>query len=154
MKKEEEDELKFSEITSKDWEELQPYLDTCLIPYTGLTGQESPHEAVAALERLRDLLDYVEIPFKGRVVTYPAVHYSPYECENMLNNICAKIKSGGFKHVIVLSCDHLLDHDHLPEADLLLSLQRWVPETADDISLISRGEIRELIQQQVYQMWS
>lgn len=47
-------ELKFSEMTHDSWAELQLYLDTCLIPYTALTGKQSPVEATEALERLRD----------------------------------------------------------------------------------------------------
>ena len=52
------------------------YLDTCLLPVTGLTGKESPVEAGDRLEQLRDLLDLLEIPYHGRTVTYPAWHYA------------------------------------------------------------------------------
>ncbi|MGO4375464.1 DUF2487 family protein, partial [Paenibacillus sp. MCAF20] len=67
--------MKFSEIEKEQWEELRPYLDTCLLPVTGMDGSEQPYEATEWLERLRDIMDLIEIPFKGRVVTYPACHY-------------------------------------------------------------------------------
>lgn len=144
--------MKFSEITSEDWVELQPYLDTCLIPYTALTGQESPYETVSALERLRDFLDYVEIPFKGRVVTYPAVHYSEAPYLQRLNELCSHLKAGGFTYVIVMTADEALIHTELPQADLVLSLpelslrkEEGKPENADGI--------KKYIQNQVYQMW-
>ncbi|WJH37540.1 YpiF family protein [Paenibacillus sp. CC-CFT747] len=68
-------QVKFSEIREEQWKDLQPYLDTCLLPITGLTGTESPWMTTEALEMLRDIMDLVENPYKGRLVTYPALHY-------------------------------------------------------------------------------
>ena len=67
--------MKFSDIDKEQWPELKPYLDTVLLPVTGLSGDEQPWEATRGLEKLRDLIDAVEIPFHGRVVIYPAYHY-------------------------------------------------------------------------------
>src|SRR5690348_10219692 len=86
-------ELKFSEMTQDSWAELQLYLDTCLIPYTALSGEQSPVEVTEALERLRDFLDLVEIPFKGRIMTYPAFHYANPELSMTLNSLSAQLKS-------------------------------------------------------------
>ena len=41
--------MKFSEVDEQTWPELTPF-DTCLIPFTGLSGMETP-EATVALER-------------------------------------------------------------------------------------------------------
>ena len=71
--------MKFSEVEEATWSELSPYFDTCLIPYTGLSGKVCPIEATEALARLRDFMDLVEIPFKGRIITYPAVQYGQGE---------------------------------------------------------------------------
>lgn len=64
--------MKFSDIEEQTWDELRPYLDTAVLPVTGLNGGETPWEATRELEYLRDALDLIEIPFKGRIVTYPA----------------------------------------------------------------------------------
>ena len=99
--------MKFSEIEQEQWEELKPYLDTCLLPVTGMDGKEQPYEATQKLERLRDLMDLVEIPFKGRVVTYPACHYvsadEPYSAA--LSNWCRNLREAGFKYIILASAE-------------------------------------------------
>lgn len=113
--------MKFSEISSGQWEELSPYLDTCLLPVTGMTGAEQPYEATEWLERLRDLMDLIEIPFKGRVVTYPACHYisGGSEFMGMLNEWCTSLKRGGFRYVIVVTANKEMNIT-CPAVDLLL----------------------------------
>jgi len=94
--------MKFSEIEREQWDELHPYLDTCLLPITGLTGAESPAEATEALERLRDVLDTIEVPFKGRVVTYPALHYTYEFGRQQIEAVCGRLKrEAGFRYVIL-----------------------------------------------------
>src|SRR5690242_1688786 len=99
--------MKFSEINSTEWSELKPYLDTCLLPLTGLTGKEQPWEAAERLEKLRDLMDLVEIPFRGRVVTYPAVQYKTTEelFSHDIDRLCSKLKECNFKFVILITPD-------------------------------------------------
>lgn len=112
--------MKFSDISEKDWDDLRPYLDTCLLPVTGLKGTEQPWEAVIGLERLRDALELVEIPFRGRVVTYPAVHFTEYDrFADYVNGIVRSLKAGGFRHVIVLGFHDMIIDDFI-EADLTL----------------------------------
>ena len=94
--------MKFSEIAKEKWQELRPYLDTCLLPVTMLDGTEEPWQAADRLEELRDVLDLVEIPFMGRVVTYPAFHYADAEAlENALAKLCGRLKDMGFVYLIV-----------------------------------------------------
>lgn len=97
--------MKFSEISKEQWEELSPYLDTCLLPVTGMDTSVKPYEATEWLEQLRDIMDLIEIPFKGRVVTYPAWHYhsSRDQLTKELNEWCAAAKTGGFRYVIVVT---------------------------------------------------
>ncbi|QHT60554.1 DUF2487 family protein [Paenibacillus lycopersici] len=97
--------MKFSELSAEQWAELQPYLDTALLPVTGLTGAEMPHEATKQLERLRDVLDTIELPFKGRVVTYPAVQYGEWTPETIrqLQSVSGNLRSVGFKYVVLAS---------------------------------------------------
>ncbi|WP_164848732.1 DUF2487 family protein [Paenibacillus sp. DCT19] len=124
--------MKFSEMTQDSWAELQLYLDTCLIPYTALTGNQSPVEATEALERLRDFLDLVEIPFKGRIMTYPAYHFEIPEMSMALNTVCKQLKASGFKYVVIMSSDGLLEKEHMPDADLILlrsDIVRKIEET-------------------------
>lgn len=107
MLREEGEHMKFSEIQENGWDELRPYLDTCLLPVTGLSGAELPWEATRELERLRDALDLLEIPFKGRVVTYPAMHFTGTSCggqSGLLDDVCLKLRTeAGFRHVVVVT---------------------------------------------------
>lgn len=118
--------MKFSEVDEQTWPELQPYFDTCVIPYTGLTGQETPWEVTSSLERLRDFMDLVEIPFKGRVVTYPAIQYGGGSAVQLLNDICHKVKFTGFRYVIVITADIDLVQSDVPESALVLSQPRII----------------------------
>jgi 23S rRNA (pseudouridine1915-N3)-methyltransferase len=113
--------MKFHEIESSTWEQLQPYLDTCLIPVAGLNGKEHPEEVSKVLERLRDMMDLIEIPYKGRVVTYPAFQYGRESILPLLNDVCRNVKSTGFKYLIVISADVNLEEVKLSEADVLIS---------------------------------
>ncbi|MHA7963487.1 DUF2487 family protein [Paenibacillus sp. CAU 1782] len=103
--------MKFSDISLAEWDELQPYLDTCLLPVTGMNGAETPPEATLALENLRDLLDLIEIPFKGRVVTYPAWHYTT-DGEGLTEALAkwiSSLRSTGFKYVLLATASPSLD---------------------------------------------
>lgn len=97
--------MKFSELNAQQWAELQPYLDTAVLPVTGLTGGEMPYEATARLERLRDVLDLIEKPFKGRIVTYPAVQYGePSQAFiDQLSALGERLRTVGFKFVVIAS---------------------------------------------------
>ncbi|WFR60464.1 DUF2487 family protein [Paenibacillus amylolyticus] len=137
--------MKFSEMTQDSWAELQLYLDTCLIPYTALSGEQSPVEVTEALERLRDFLDLVEIPFKGRIVTYPAFHYANPELSMTLNSLSAQLKSSGFKYVVIMSSDGHLDGVEIPSADLVLSRSVLTHAVGEEAIARFVGEkIREL----------
>lgn len=114
--------MKFSEIGKEQWDELSPYLDTCLLPVTGMTGTEKPYEATERLEELRDMLDLVEIPFKGRVVTYPACHYllDGAESARGVEAIVKRLKDSGFAYVILATASGMLKLDECG-ADLVLN---------------------------------
>lgn len=138
-------ELKFSEMTQDSWAELQLYLDTCLIPYTALSGEQSPVEVTEALERLRDFLDLVEIPFKGRIMTYPAFHYANPELSMTLNSLSSQLKSSGFKYVVIMSSDGQLNEVEIPSADLVLSRSVLTREVGEEgIARFVGEKIREL----------
>jgi 23S rRNA (pseudouridine1915-N3)-methyltransferase len=129
--KEVETSMKFSEIDRERWPELQPYMDTCLLPLTGLTGEESPWQATEALERLRDLLDAAEIPFKGRIISYPAVQYSLGGSLSEVDRLCKRLKSSGYRYVIAASA--AVGLAELSEADLILGPDEAgaLPDAAD-----------------------
>jgi len=136
--------MKFSDISKDEWEELSPYLDTCLLPVTGMTGAEQPYEATECLERLRDMMDLVEIPFKGRIVTYPACHYVMEQplFSSVLDRWCVTLKEAGFRYVIIITADHSLQIT-CNHADLSLT-----PE--EDGSLPSSDDISR----QIRQLWN
>ncbi|MEC0124353.1 DUF2487 family protein [Paenibacillus pabuli] len=137
--------MKFSEMSQDSWAELQLYLDTCLIPYTALNGEQTPVETTEALERLRDFLDLVEIPFKGRIMTYPAFHYGYPDMSMALNTLCEQLKSSGFKYVVVMSSDGVLEKAKIPFADLVLSRSILTQEVGEDgIARFVGEKIREL----------
>ncbi|GMK46198.1 hypothetical protein PghCCS26_33270 [Paenibacillus glycanilyticus] len=117
---EREQEMKFSDIAEQQWDELKPYLDTCLLPVTGMTGLEQPFEATLALEQLRDVMDLIEIPFKGRIVTYPAMHYMNEDSAGALvSKTCRSLKETGFRFVIVISAKNQVGLE-CPDADLVI----------------------------------
>ncbi|WP_106767952.1 DUF2487 family protein [Paenibacillus faecalis] len=136
--------MKFSEMDEQTWSELQTYFDTCLIPYTGLTGRETPWEVTASLERLRDFMDLVEIPFKGRVITYPALQYGGPSVTQFLNDICQKVKSIGFIYAVVITADHELEIKDIPESALVLSRPRLMADDDLQISTAVTTLIREM----------
>lgn len=115
--------MKFSDIREEDWLSLQPYLDTCLLPVTGLTGTEPPWQATRQLERLRDLLDLVEGPYRGRVVTYPALQYVPAtDLAQEIDRLCRNLKQAGFRYCLAALPDAgLLGGRDIPACDFLLT---------------------------------
>ncbi|MBB6635366.1 DUF2487 family protein [Cohnella thailandensis] len=98
--------MKFSELTSDQWYDLLPYLDTCLIPVSGLVGDEPPHEAAERIAETGDWLQPLETAFRGRTVTMPAYHYinvaEKAEIER-IGAICGRVKQLGFKYIVVVS---------------------------------------------------
>ncbi|OAB32596.1 hypothetical protein PMSD_16590 [Paenibacillus macquariensis subsp. defensor] len=140
--------MKFSEISQASWSELQPYLDTCVIPFTGLTGLESPVEATASLERLRDFMDLVEIRYKGRIVTYPAFHYANQQITKSLNELCLRVKESGFKYAIIMTADTILEKSEVLNCDLILSQQQLAPLYENDQNVLS-----SIIQDKVESLW-
>lgn len=140
--------MKFSDFDNKSWEADGQFYDTCIIPYCGLQGTESPPEAVAALERQRDFLDLVEKPFQGRIVTYPAVQYAGAESMTLINGLCRKVKSIGFQYAIVLSANEMLLREDIYESDLLLSLPGLTANSNISVSRYVRDEIQRLWQRE------
>ncbi|MBQ4898449.1 DUF2487 family protein [Paenibacillus sp. Marseille-P2973] len=138
--------MKFSEVEPETWEELSPYLDTCLIPVTGLTGEEKPYEVTGALERLRDIMDWVELPFQGRVVTYPSFQYGREEIAEQINSVCRKVKSSGFAFAIVISENVEFTSDVLPDADLIITPGRYSPNDNRAATLEVKGQIQQMWQ--------
>ncbi|MFB9329599.1 DUF2487 family protein [Paenibacillus aurantiacus] len=133
--------MKFSELSPDQWAELALYLDTAVLPVTGLSGIELPFEATAALERLRDVLDLVEQPFKGRIVTYPACQYADKDAlTDKVEVICANLKTAGFKYVIVAVAFHAEGwKDKLVSADLIVSADaQGHPPQAEEVSTAVR----------------
>jgi hypothetical protein len=139
--------MKFSEVEEATWSELSPYFDTCLIPYTGLSGKESPVEATEALARLRDFMDLVEIPFKGRIITYPAVQYGQGEDLSLLQEVCRNVREAGFAYVIVMTADIELIQGRIEGCDLVLSRKVVFNEETGGAGIA--GQIKDKIQE----MW-
>jgi 23S rRNA (pseudouridine1915-N3)-methyltransferase len=96
--------MKFSEIHPDSWPDLQLYLDTCLIPVSGLTGEEEPWEAAVKAARTGEWLKPIEQAFHGRTVTLPAYHYYSGTPEDAakLSGLCERLRSGGFRFVIAI----------------------------------------------------
>ncbi|WP_419884760.1 DUF2487 family protein [Paenibacillus sp. B-A-8] len=137
--------MKFSEFEVEQWADNRNFYDTCLIPFTGLSGSESPPETVQALERLRDFMDLVEIPFKGRIVTYPAIQYGGGGYVELINEVCQKVKSSGFQYAVVLTADIALLKEEIFESDLVLSLPI--------IESSLEGKINSDIGMKIQEMW-
>ncbi|MFC0214835.1 DUF2487 family protein [Paenibacillus chartarius] len=141
--------MKFSEISRESWTDLQPYLDTCLLPITGLTGGEPPWEAGDRLEDLRDALDLIEVPFHGRVVTYPAVQYVPGQAYSaaMLTDICAAIRATGFRYIVAVTAEARMSGLLPAEADLQIYAG---PEQLQ----ASYDEVKRQVTARIQSMWA
>lgn len=136
--------MKFNEITENQWAQMKPYFDTCLLPVTGLSGMEQPWEATKSLEKLRELMDLLEIPFKGRMVTYPAFHFISNDAHiwNSVETVCDRLKQENFAYVIVVTCLPEENHLNCPSADL------WItPDGESDLTVVKSSialKVREL----------
>lgn len=137
--------MKFSDIDASTWNELQPYVDTCILPITGLTGEELPWEATRALESLRDALDCLEIPYKGRVLTYPAFHFlDGSEVEEQLARIYLRLKQN-FRYVVLVSAkEEAIStlNSFNPDAVFILT-----PEMLANAKAASQQQVAEKLQQ-------
>jgi 23S rRNA (pseudouridine1915-N3)-methyltransferase len=138
-------EMKFSDFDLSLWAENGQYYDTCLIPFTGLTGAENPADSVSALERLRDFMEEVEKPFRGRMVTYPVFQYTGEYSLQLVNEICQKVKSINFRYAVVLTADVELSTEEIVESDLVLSLPR--------LKSLSPAERQAYISTQIQKLW-
>ncbi|WP_158629947.1 DUF2487 family protein [Cohnella sp. AR92] len=122
--------MKFSELSSNQWFDLSPYLDTCFLPVSGLSGNEPPHESAERIAETGNWLQPLETAFRGRTVTMPAYHYfdaASHAEVDRLNDICIRMRGLGFKYVVVVSGQ--ADWAKAPsEADLLVK-----PEKVGDI---------------------
>lgn len=133
--------MKFSELSEQQWGELGTYLDTCVIPITGLTGVENPVLTVAALSELQTLIDMIEKYYKGRVVIYPALHYIADGSVNSLVTVINNLKITGFKHVVVISAQ--------------VELERLLTSGADlCISTLNTSEVDDTIKALIPQLWN
>jgi 23S rRNA (pseudouridine1915-N3)-methyltransferase len=96
--------MKFSELDEAGWPDLQPYLDTCLLPVSGLLGDEAPWEMAELAARAGQWLSPLEHAFKGRTVTLPACHYhdGSDEASDKLERLCERYRQAGFRHVILI----------------------------------------------------
>ncbi|MCS7462491.1 YpiF family protein [Paenibacillus doosanensis] len=140
--------MKFSDVEQGAWESLKPYVDTCLLPVTGMTGKEQPWEATRALEQLRDALDCFEIPYKGRVLTYPAFHYiEGEEGRELVATMCGRLKDN-FPYVVLVSADgRLAELGEIRGADKTFILTPG--ELAENLA-----EIKRHIAEQLQHLWS
>ncbi|BCG59901.1 DUF2487 family protein [Paenibacillus sp. URB8-2] len=136
--------MKFSDFDSGSWAVNGEFYDTCLIPFTGLTGKESPPQTVERLERLRDSIDLVERPFKGRIVVYPAVQYDVVGKTDIINEICHNIKSNNFRYAIVLDAIGLLTADSIIESDLIVAVNDFFGDNSGKGIAFALQKIREM----------
>ena len=140
--------MKFSDINQQQWQELKPYLDTCILPVTGLNGSEEPWEATDALEQLRDLIDMIEVPFRGRVVSYPAYHYILRDqiSEN-IEEICLQLRGSGFSYIVIASRGAPIYMDSsLCTFDLLLDVT--------DYSDMQGDRMKKDVHEKIVAMWN
>ena len=96
--------MKFSELSREEWFNLQPYLDTCLIPVSGMAGGEAPWEMAELAASAGDWLLPLEKAFAGRTVTLPAYHYydGSGRAAEGLKKLVAGCREAGFRHVVLV----------------------------------------------------
>ncbi len=138
--------MKFSDIEEAQWPELKPYLDTILLPITGLSGVEEPWEATRGLEELRDLIDASEGQFRGRIVVYPAYHYiSESRFEEEMKAISGHLRAQGFAYMIMAVRGEASLHNENNYCDLLLSYS--------DYEGMNNTEMKKDVQGKIVSLW-
>ncbi|MEX2416224.1 MAG: DUF2487 family protein [Paenibacillaceae bacterium] len=139
--------MKFSDIDKEQWPQLRTYLDTILLPVTGLSGSEEPWEATQGLEELRDLIDAAEAPFRGRIVVYPAYHYvSEFPIDEELQRICSRLRASGFVNVIIATRGEIRLQTDNHYYDLVLSYSYYKGSTGVDM--------KKDVQVKIVSMWN
>lgn len=139
--------MKFSEIEQEHWLELKSFFDTVIIPITGLRGDEAPWQVKDALEQLKFALDPIENSYRGRIVTYPAVHYGEDQdilCQ-IVNQLCNKLQLQGFKHCILVTAVPKMLKMHIVEASLIIG-----PEQDETMSAAYPTKVK----QQIESLWA
>jgi 23S rRNA (pseudouridine1915-N3)-methyltransferase len=137
--------MKFSEVDANGWPELKNYYDTCLIPISGLTGEETPWEATNRVARTGEWLSPIEQNFNGRTVTMPAFHYCTWGSEDILRleRLIAQLRNNGFRYVIlVCGTKESFSEAGIIGADLLIkpTVDNEHPDT-------------QLLRQQIADLW-
>lgn len=96
--------MKFSELDEAGWADLQNYLDTCLLPVSGLRGDEPPWEMTEKAAGAGAWLTPLEQSFKGRTVTLPAYHYydGGESSADKLRALVAGFRRAGFRYVVIV----------------------------------------------------
>lgn len=132
--------MKFNEISEESWAELQPFLDTCLLPVSGLTGMETPWEATERILKTGDWLSPLERAFHGRTVTMPAYHYDHAGGNGPegVNELVSRLKRSGFRYVVVVSGQA----GGLPESVTEASL---IVQPAEDSELPNPDAMRQAV---------
>jgi 23S rRNA (pseudouridine1915-N3)-methyltransferase len=135
--------MKFSEINADSWPELQNYLDTCLIPVSGLTGAESPWETTDKVARTGQWLAPLEQAFRGRTVTMPAFHYDTGSLEDRerLNQLTRQWRTIGFRYIVAI-CGQPIELSWKLEVDLIIG-----PTNDDEVTDV------EKIRKSVADLW-
>jgi 23S rRNA (pseudouridine1915-N3)-methyltransferase len=141
------EQMKFSEFEEEQWIEFNSFFDTVVIPITGLCGDEPPWRVKHALEQLKEALDPIETLYKGRTVTYPAVHYGEDQVVlgQIVNQLCNRLQLQGFKHCIIVTTVPKLLQLQIIEASLIIG-----PEQNEANSTGYRTRVK----QQIESLWS
>jgi hypothetical protein len=99
--------MKFNDFDREQWSVLKPFFDTILIPISGLYGHENPWQVTDKLEQLKVALDPLEQSFKGRIITFPSIHYFENELTltSATNLVCSRLREQGFVYCVVVMGD-------------------------------------------------
>ena len=135
-------EDEFSEITPDKWDELKPFLDTALLPVTGLDGSESPatllrnnwNVCVICLT-CSSVLSAVEPSHIRRFILFMTSKRRVLE----LAQVAGNLKQAGFRHVVIVTLVEEL-------ADDLTSM-------GESIDLVITPNESEQVQERIASMW-
>lgn len=137
--------MKFHELTAEKWEQYGAYLDTCILPICGLTGNEKPPEVIQKLADIRDLLDWIETPFHGRVVTYPAIQYTAgNEVIKMVEAIVEGIRNSGFRFVVLVTKENQFNRENTHSDLVISSFYKSKEDVASEIISLWKSNVTNL----------
>ena len=130
--------MKYVDFNERQWLELKLCFDTCVVPYIGFIGTETPLQMKDKWKKMYSALDVLERAFTGRIVIYPAIQYAYSAQKLFIENLCERLQSCHFTYVIIVYLDE----------------NEWCPNTNNKTTLhVTLKRNQDIEQQSIYSQY-